>query len=99
VACRQEHPDLQAFYDSTVVQHPGKISLLTIACRDNQEKVLAYMAEKKFSFPVAMAEQNIEKKFAIQSYPTKILITPSGKYITVPINQSWQTFIKKYCDL
>ncbi len=97
--CRKEHPDLQKFYDSTVVQNPEKISLLTVACNDTQPRVLAYMEEKKFTFPVAMSDNKIQETYAVQGYPTKILVTPEGKYVTVPYGVDWITFVKKYSDL
>ncbi len=97
--CRKEHPDLQKFYDETVAQNRDKISLLTIACKDTQPKVLAYMAEKNFTFPVAMSDNKIQETYSVQGYPTKVLITPEGKYIVVPFNVDWIGFVKKYSDL
>ncbi len=97
--CRAEHPDLQKFYDSTVAQNPEKISLLTVACRDTQPKVLAYMEQKNFTFPMAMSDNKIQETYAVQGYPTKILITPEGKYITVPFNVDWVGFVRKYSGL
>ena len=99
VPCRAEHPDMQKFYDSTVVRNPDQITLLTIACRDTDEKVSAYMKEKKFSFPVAMSDQKIEKTYAVPGYPSKVLITPDGKYVTVPFGVDWVSFVKKYSGL
>jgi len=97
--CRAEHPALQKFYDSTVVQNPEKISLLTIACRDTQPKVLTYMAQKNFTFPVAMSDNKVQETYTVQGYPTKVLITPEGKYVVVPFNVDWVGFVKKYSDL
>lgn len=97
--CRAEHPDLQNFYDSTVLKKPESISLLTIACFDKEEKVVAYMKEKNLSFPVAMADNAIQKTYNVSSYPTKILITPNRKYVVVPFNIDWQEFIKNYSEI
>lgn len=97
--CREEHPALQKFYDSTILQNTDKIQLLTIACLDTEEKVLKYMKEKNFSFPVAMSNVKIEKDYAIGSFPTKILITPKGKYIALPSTIELNYFIKQYCEL
>ncbi|WP_373331047.1 TlpA family protein disulfide reductase [Salmonirosea aquatica] len=97
--CRKEHPDMQKFYDSTVVKNPGKISLLTVACNDTEQKVLTYMEQKKYSFPVAMSDNKIQKTYTVQGYPTKVLITPQGKYVTVPFNVDWVSFVKDYSDL
>ena len=97
--CREEHPDLQKFYDQFILHNSNKIALLTIACNDIEDKVVKYMNEKKYFFPVAMSNGSFETNFKVQGYPTKILVTPKGKYITVPFNIDWTNFIKKYIDL
>lgn len=97
--CRAEHPDMQKFYDSTIKTNPDKITLMTIACRDTEAKVTSYMTEKKFSFPVAMSDNQIEKIYKVPGYPTKLLVTPEGKYILVPFGADWVSFVKHYADL
>lgn len=97
--CRSEHPHLQKFYDASIKTNPDKITLLTIACRDTENKVSTYMAEKKFSFPVAMSDNKIEHTYKVPGYPTKLLITPTGKYILVPASHDWMSFVKHYADL
>lgn len=97
--CRSEHPGLQKFYDSSIKTNPDKITLLTIACRDTEEKVTSYLNEKKFSFPVAMSDNKIEHIYKVPGYPTKLLVTPEGKYILVPAGNDWMSFVKHYADL
>jgi thiol-disulfide isomerase/thioredoxin len=92
--CRQEHPALQRFYESIKYRN---INLITVACRDKKEKVLAYMNEKKWSFPVVMADDKIENDFAIQSYPSKVLLSPTGKYIAIPFSD-WERIVINYCE-
>ena len=90
---------MQKFYDSTIKTNPDKITLMTIACRDTEAKVTSYMTEKKFSFPVAMSDNQIEKIYKVPGYPTKLLVTPEGKYILVPFGADWVSFVKHYADL
>jgi thiol-disulfide isomerase/thioredoxin len=97
--CRAEHPDLQNFYETAIQKNEATLSLLTIACSDQKVAVANYMKEKNFSFPVAMSDNQIEKVYKITRYPTKILLTPSGKYITIPTDIDWIKFIKDYCDI
>ena len=97
--CRQEHPDLQKFYDSTVLRNTDKLSLLTIACNDKETAVTDYMKQRKFSFPVAMSDNAVQNEFVVQGYPTKVLISPQGKYVVIPFGSDWINFIKQYCDL
>lgn len=94
--CREEHPDLQKFYKSTLDDKSKNISVLTVACRDTEAKVMAYMSKYKYDFPVAMADKVVEKSFKVQAYPTKILITPTGKYVTVPFGTDWVSFVNNY---
>ena len=97
--CRQEHPDVEKFYQTTVLGNPNTISLITIACKDQPNKVLAYLKEKKYTFPVAMSDDKIEKLYSVEGYPTKVLITPAGKYIIVPFGVDWVNFVKQYIGL
>lgn len=97
--CREEHPALQNFYESTVAVKSQNLSLLTVACRDTEQKVRAYMTKNKYSFPVAMSDNKIEKLFKVQGYPTKVLITPTGRYVTVPFGVDWVGFVKNYVEI
>jgi thiol-disulfide isomerase/thioredoxin len=97
--CRREHPDLEKFYKNISTSSADKITLLTVACGDRAENVTSYMNQNKYSFPVAMSDQQIEKNYRINSYPSKILISPQGKYLVVPYGIDWVDFVKKYADL
>lgn len=97
--CRAEHPDLQEFYKYVSTKDIKNFSLLTIACKDTENKVSAYLTKYNYTFPVAMADDRIEKLYDVKSYPSKILITPQGKYLIVPFGVDWIDFIKKYADL
>ncbi len=57
------------------------------------------MTENKYTFPVAMSDKLVEKSYNINSYPSKILVSPQGKYLVIPFNIDWVDFVKKYADL
>ncbi len=97
--CRMEHPDLQKFYEKTITTHPEKISLLTIACRDNKDTVTKYMQQFRYSFPVVMADNVIQKKYQVGGYPSKFLITPQGRYIPISLDVNWVEFVENYVGL
>jgi thiol-disulfide isomerase/thioredoxin len=99
VPCRKEHPDLQKFYEDVTANEDRNISVITIACRDTKSQVESYMTNNKYTFPVAMADSKIEKSYDIQGYPSKILVTPEGKYILIPFGIDWVSFIKGYSTL
>lgn len=97
--CREEHPDLEELYRSFVLPQKEKMTVVTIACNDTQKKVQDYMTGKKFTFPVGLSDGEVEKTFAISYYPTKLLITPQGKYMRVPNRKDWVNFVKQYTGL
>lgn len=97
--CRAEHPDLQAFYKQLSAKDTSAFTLLTIACQDKESSVTSYLTQFNYSFPVAMADHKIEAMYNVKHYPTKILITPQGKYLIIPLGIDWVDFIKKYADL
>ncbi|CAN5826280.1 hypothetical protein BH11BAC3_BH11BAC3_28070 [soil metagenome] len=97
--CRKEHPDLEKFYQSAMSTDSAHFIVLTIACKDNQDRVTDYMKQNNYSFPVAMADNEIENLYAINSYPSKLLITPQGNYLVVPFGINWVEFIKQYAGL
>ncbi len=97
--CREEHPGLQQFYTELSQKQSESLTVMTVACNDTDDKVNAYMKEKKFSFPVAMADNKIQEQYNLVGYPTKILITPQGNYLTVPFGADWRKYVAKYADL
>jgi thiol-disulfide isomerase/thioredoxin len=97
--CRQEHPQLDKFYKEFAKKNAEKFILLTVACSDTQSRVDEYMAQYKYVFPVVMSDVTIEKLFKVNSYPTKVLISPQGKYIVLPFGSDWVAFVKNYTGL
>lgn len=97
--CRREHPEIEQFYKKINSSYTEKITMLTIACNDQADFVTSYMNQNKYTFPVAISDKQIEKNYNINSYPSKILISPQGKYLVIPFGYDWVDYIKKYADL
>lgn len=92
--CREEHPELEKFYK----EQGHRIKLLTIACHDRENEVRKYMDEHKYTFPVAMSDRGVEMLYRVIVYPTKVLITPDGKYVVIPSEGDWVKFIREYSE-
>jgi thiol-disulfide isomerase/thioredoxin len=97
--CRAEHPDLQKLYADAQKGFAGKLNIVTVACHDTEKAVKAYMSEFKYSFPVALSDEKIGKTFNVLGYPTKVLISPQGKYVKVPFGVNWVAFVKAYAGI
>ena len=96
--CIKELPAMQKFYDRFIGEQDSTFALLTIACSDTENKVQTFMSKNKYTFPVAMSDGKIEIIYAVNSYPTKVLISPQGKYTIIPFGEDWKSFIKSYSE-
>lgn len=97
--CRDEHPILSKNINEMNTNFSKDIIAYTIACNDTKSSVLSYMKEFNYQFPVAIGDEKIIADFKIKAYPTKILITPKGKYLAIPHNEKWYSFVKAYANL
>ncbi|TCC89209.1 TlpA family protein disulfide reductase [Pedobacter frigiditerrae] len=94
--CRAEHPDLQKVYLKTQNGQLPKLNVITIASRDNEPAVKAYMNQFKYSFPVVMSDNVIETNYNVSSWPSKFLISPQGKFVIIPFGVNWEKYIADY---
>ncbi|MFB6318783.1 TlpA family protein disulfide reductase [Saccharicrinis sp. FJH54] len=92
--CKKELPDLQELYvkNSENKQSNLKIYTFSYASQNLEE----FMKENKYVFPVSEVDNHVTQLFNVTGYPTKILITPEGNYLTIPFNSDWRTYIKNY---
>ncbi|MDB5148147.1 MAG: hypothetical protein JWQ57_2167 [Mucilaginibacter sp.] len=97
--CRGEMPDINAFNKELKEGKYTGINFLSVACRDRADNVKTYLDNNKFDIPAAMANETIEKLYKIVGYPSKILVSPEGKMLTLRFGDDWAGTIKKFNDL
>lgn len=59
-------------------------------------KLKDFMSENKYTFPVAEVGQEVTQPFEINSYPTKLLVSPDNKYLVIPFNVNWEEYMRNY---
>jgi thiol-disulfide isomerase/thioredoxin len=96
--CREEHPALQKLYDRTKNGNLPNLNIITIASRDNETAVNNYVKEFKYNFPVAMSDNLIEEDYKVSSWPSKYLVSPQGKYVTIPFGVDWIKYVEDYIN-
>jgi thiol-disulfide isomerase/thioredoxin len=96
--CVAEIPDLQELYTKNLKTPDSPLAITTWAY-DDPIKMETFMKEKGYTFPVILIAKDIEKTFQITGYPTKILITPSGKYLKIPFNVDWKQYLTNYVGM
>lgn len=93
--CKEELPSVNKFYTELAAGKHGDNNFLSIACRDQEDKVKAFVAQNKYSIPVAMSDDKIEYNYKITGYPSKILISPEGKMINIQFGKDWKAILKQ----
>ena len=76
--CVKGIPQMKAAY----AKHKGKVVFLSIACRDREERVKAFVEKEKISWINVMnGEEALDVAFlyGVSGYPTKILLEPGLK--------------------
>ena len=74
--CRRELPEFQAFYER--YKDNPRVVFVAASTDREKEKVVPYIEEMKYTFPVAYAEDNATK-FGVEGIPCLFIIGPEGK--------------------
>ncbi len=74
--CRRELPEFQKFYD--LYKNNPRVVFVAASTDAEKEKVLPYIQQMKYTFPVAYAEDTATK-FGVEGIPSLFIIGPSGK--------------------
>lgn len=74
--CREEMPELNRYAS----EHKGDGFLLVgIDAEEKQDRVEEFLKELKVDFPVVIDEGDLQKRYAVSSFPTSVLIGVDGK--------------------
>ena len=83
--CIKGIPDMKEAY----AKHKGKVEFVGIACRDTEEKWKA--ATAKYELPwisvLNPAANDLVKVYAVQGFPTKIVIDPKGNIAKIVLGE------------
>jgi len=96
--CVAEIPELQELYSENLKKPDSPLAIVTWV-HDDPALMENFMKEKKYTFPVTLIPRSIEKAFHINSFPTKLLITPEGKYLKIPFNADWKQYLMNYIGM
>ena len=97
--CREEMPKVNEFNNQLISGKNTGVNLLGIACYDNQIDVKKYLTNNNYGITVALSDNQVQHKYKVNGYPSKILISPTGKMVDVEFGADWQSVIKKFSEL
>lgn len=93
--CVKELPHLNEVAAKYNSLPESKVRIRTFSYMSTNLK--AFLETNKYTFPVAEVAQEVTKPFGINSYPTKLLVSPNNKYLIIPFNVNWEEYMRNYC--
>lgn len=96
--CVKGIPDMKAYYE----KYQGMFEILCIDFNDSEEKWLRAIKNYKMEWKHAITDEEsaaeLEELYAIEGFPTKIVVDPEGKIIHVTVGED-PAFYKFIDDL
>ncbi|HKG08119.1 MAG TPA: redoxin domain-containing protein [Pedobacter sp.] len=97
--CIAELPEINAFNKELEQgKHPGA-AFLSIACKDYNESVEAFLTKNKYDIPVLMSDNKIQYKYKVDGYPYKVMVSPTGRMITLERGRDWREILKLFSNI
>jgi len=79
--CRIEMPSIQKLYDR-VDKDKIVFIMLSIDRGDNFKKVVSFVKDKEYTFPVYVPKGYLTEQLQVRTIPTTFVISPEGKIVT-----------------
>lgn len=95
--CRKDLPSVQSFYDNNLKIEHSALKIYTLSY--NSTDLEDYLKENQFTFPVASISDYTVKGLNINSFPSKLLVTPNGNVIHMPFGFKWKELVANYCQI
>ncbi len=92
--CVKELPHLNEVAAKYNSLPDSKVRIRTLSYMST--KLKEFLETNKYTFPVAEVGQEVTAPFGINSYPTKLLVSPENKYLIIPFNVNWEEYMRNY---
>lgn len=92
--CVKELPHLNEIAAKYNSLPESKVRIRTFSYMSNQLK--EFLSKNNYTFPVAEVGQEVTQPFGINSFPTKLLVSPDNKYLIIPFNVNWEEYMRNY---
>ncbi|WP_157766333.1 redoxin domain-containing protein [Pedobacter ginsengisoli] len=94
--CVAELPEINTFNkELDEGKYPGA-TFLSIACKDYEQTVKAFLTKNNYEIPVLMSDNKIQFKYNIDGYPYKVMVSPTGRMITLERGKDWRKILKLF---
>ncbi|RXF71047.1 TlpA family protein disulfide reductase [Arcticibacter tournemirensis] len=97
--CCQEMPSINSFAKEVEEGKHKNVSFLSIACHDTEEKVKSFFTKNNYAMPAVMSDNIIEKNYNVRGYPSKVIISPEGRMLTVNFGTDWKDVVMQFSKI
>ena len=101
--CRVEMPSIQKLYDK-INKDEIVFIMLAVDDRKNFDKVVTYVKEKEYTFPVYVPHEFLPDQLMVKTIPTTFVVNPQGKIATQETGtanydtEEFKTFLEGLAD-
>jgi len=95
--CLVELPHLEKIYKNAAEEFNGKLEIMTFSY--NSHQLQEFMDKNNYSFPVTEVPSSLVSEMKINTYPSKILILPDGRFIRLPLGIDWVRLLQNILSL
>ena len=85
--CRVEMPSIQNLYNS-VDKDKVAFVMLSLDQEDQQPKIVKFVDDKEFTFPVYLPASPLPKLLRVTTIPTTFIISPDGKVMSKKVGMA-----------
>lgn len=84
--CIKGFPEMKEAY----AKYKGKVEILGIACNDTEKRWKAAVAKHRLPWLNVLnaGDVDVSTLYAVEGYPTKVVISPEGKILKVVVGES-----------
>ncbi len=97
--CLDELPKVQRLYQLSKEKYSKDLDVFTVSYKS--KNLARFIDSNNYTFPVKEIDEKGLETLGINSFPTKILISPEGKFRILPLGFGidWVEYVNNYCLL
>lgn len=91
-SCIPQMARIQALHEELSAKTASLACVVTIAAHDEPRDVRAFVARHGYTFPALVADEDTVERFGVEEYPSKRLVTPTGRLMQLRDTEWEETF-------
>ncbi|WP_143310701.1 TlpA family protein disulfide reductase [Chitinophaga vietnamensis] len=94
--CRADLPQLQQVADDAISGKLPRTAVLAVACREELAISRKFLQQHQYHLVSGYSDGRMEKDYKVAGYPTKVLISPEGKMLTLQFGKDYRSILEAF---